>query len=56
MKHELGFWFWFYILMMVNGILAIIVGAKVNRPFSIIFGALLIIVYSVLLWDYKNMD
>lgn len=56
MKNELGFWFWFYLVMIVNGILSIIMGIKFARPFSIVLGVLLIVVYLILLWDYKRMD
>ena len=56
MKHELRFWFWFYIVMIADGIMSILIGIKLARPSSIVLGAILIIVYLFLLWDYKNMD
>jgi len=56
MKHELGFWFWYYIVMIANGVTSILIGIKLARPSNIVLGALLIIIYSFLLWDYKNMD
>jgi uncharacterized membrane protein len=56
MKHELGFWFWFYIIMIANGVISILIGIKLARPYSIVLGALLIIIYSFLLWNYKNMN
>ena len=56
MKRELGFWFWFYIIMIASGTTSIIIGIKFARPLSIVLGAILIIVYLFLLWDYKNMD
>lgn len=56
MKHELGFWFWFYIVMIVNGIMSIIMGIKLSHPFDIVLGMILAITYLFLLCDYKRMD